>query len=195
MSRGLTANQISYLTSNHYKVEDLIYISKIEDAYDSNDWKYTTGNLSLTASIFPFPAFSQTYTPRSFVAEIGSITESYEPLPTTLTVRFERLSDGGSDDTFIDWLRTGNIINKRVILQRLFRNVSTDVPDTTDGLILWFDGRITGLDITTDLDTQSFELRCSNLFADYDRRYGRTTASIVGALNRQKLVWGSNYIG
>jgi hypothetical protein len=46
-----------------------------------------------------------------------------------------------------------NIINRRVVMYKLFRDITTTAPDTTNGLIQVFDGTISGLEIDYGTDT------------------------------------------
>jgi hypothetical protein len=79
-------------------------------------------------------------------------------------------------------------------MYKLFRNTSTAVPDTTNGLIQVFDGTISGLEIDYGTDTYTWTLRLSGDFADYDKIRGRSTADIFGSLQNKTVYWGSFYL-
>ena len=188
MSRGLSSAQITNLQQNAYRVEELVEIYLTGTSYF-----YTTGSLSLSVSTATSGG-SRTFSPRSFISDISSIEETYEAQATTVSLQFERLIDGGLDDNFLNRLDTTDVLNRRVVIYKLFRNTSTLVPDTTDGLIQVFDGTISGYETEYNEETQTFTLRLSNDFSDYDKIRGRTTADIFGAMYNKTVFWGSFYL-
>lgn len=186
MSRGLSAGEITNLASTEYRVEELVEIYLAD-----NSWYYTTGDYAST--ITTPTAGSQTRNPRSFIAEIGSVKETFEATPNTLDLQFQRMTVGGADDTFTNNLGL-DVINRRVVLYKLFRDLSSFTPDTSDGLIQIFDGVISGLEIETSLETRSYTIRCTSDFGDYDKVRGRSTANIFGAMQGKTVYWGSFYL-
>lgn len=188
MARGLTAGQISALASNFSIVEDLVEVYLYEGA-TQRFFYYTTGNMTTTVTTST-SGTSQTYTPRSFVATIGNVAETYEPGPLTVSFVFERVYAGSGDDSMPTYLES-NFLNRRICWHKLFRNTTTFAPDTTNGLLLVFDGVINSLVIEDSLTTKRYIIGAVGAFADYDRVRGRTTANIFGALQGQRLFWGS----
>lgn len=188
MSRGLTANQITNLQQNSYRIEELVEIYLTGQSFF-----YTTGSYNVAVST-PTSGGSQTFTPRSYISTIGEIVETFEAQATEVSLQFERFTVGGSDDAFLTYLNSTDIINRRVVMYKLFRNTSTTAPDTTNGLIQVFDGVISGLDIEYGVDTYTWTLRMPGDFADYDKIRGRSTADIFGALTNKTVFWGSFYL-
>jgi hypothetical protein len=184
MARGLSSGQISRLNESTAVIEDLIEISL---PFVGQYFYYTTGSYPVTVNTPS--AGSQNFTPNSFVSDLSYITESYEFTPQPITLTFERLISGGSYDDLVNQLNTGNFINSTVTIYKLFRDPSTMVPDTTNGLFNIFTGKITNFQILYSATTTKYQLACSNGFID-DRVNGRTTADIDGALNGKKIYWG-----
>ena len=188
MSRGLSANQITNLQQASYRIEELLEIY-----LPVNSFFYTTGSYSVAVSTTTSGG-SQTFTPRSYISDISGIAETFEPQATTVSLQFQRFTVGGSDDTFLNSLNSTGIINRRVVMYKLFRDITTTAPDTTNGLIQVFDGTISGLEIDYGTDTYTWTLRLSGDFADYDKIRGRSTADIFGSLQNKTVYWGSFYL-
>jgi hypothetical protein len=188
MSRGLSAGEIAALGTNYSIVEDLVEIYLYEGATARFSY-YTTGPYPATVTTSTSGS-SQTYTPRSFIANIGNISESYEPGPLTVSFVFQRLYVNATDDYMPQYLEN-NFLNRRICWHKLFRNTSNYSPDTTNGLLLVFDGVISSLIIEDSLDSKTYTVSAVGAFADYTRVRGRTTADIFGALQGQKIYWGS----
>lgn len=184
MTRGYSAGQISNLNLSSFRTEELVEIY-----LTGNSYYYTTGNYSV--SVTTPTAGTQTFTPRSFISNIGSIEEKFQPEAFTTALEFERLS---SEDTFLNILATTSFLNRRVVIYKLFRDVSTIVPDTTNGLLQIFDGQISGLEIEHSIETSRYTLRLTGDFGDFDKVRGRTTANIAGAMMQRKIYWGSFYL-
>lgn len=184
MSRGLTAGQIANLNLNSFRVEDLVEIYLTGASY-----YYTTGDYSV--SVTTPSAGTQTFTPRAFISDIGNIEEKFQPEAITTAIQFQRLS---SEDTLFNILATTSFLNKRVVIYKLFRNVSTIVPDTSNGLMQIFDGQISGYEIEHSLETSVYTLRLTGDFGDFDRVRGRTTADVLGAMTQKTIYWGSFYL-
>lgn len=185
MSRGLSANQIINLQQASYRIEELVEIYLTDQSFF-----YTTGSYSVAVSTTTSGG-SQTFTPRSFISDISSITETFEAQATTVSLQFQLFTN---EDGFANLIDRTNIINRRVVMYKLFRNTSTAVPDTTNGLIQIFDGTISGLEIDYGIDTYTYTLRLSGDFADYDKIRGRSTADIFGSLQNKTVYWGSFYL-
>lgn len=184
MSRGLTAGQISRLNESTSVVEDLVEVSLPNVG---EYFYYTTGSYPVTVTTPT--ATTQTFTPLSFISSIDYITESYDFRPQPITLTFERLVSGGSYDDFVNQLNTGNWVNSSVVIYKLFRDPTTMVPDTTNGLFNMFSGKITNYQILYSERTTTYQLTVSNAYSD-NRVNGRSTANIDGALNGKKLYWG-----
>lgn len=184
MARGLSSSQIANLNLNAFRVEDLVEIYLTGGSY-----YYTTGNQPLTISTPT--AGSQTFTARSFISSIDSIQEQFQPEAVTTAIQFNILS---AEDTFLNLLATTSFINRRVVLYKLFRDISTVVPDTSNGLLQVFDGQISGLEIEHAVETSTYTLRLAGDFADFDKVRGRTTADVVGAMVQRKIYWGNFYL-
>jgi hypothetical protein len=187
MSRGLTAGQLSTLAELEFRVETLVEIYLAD-----NSWFYTTGDYAVSVSTATSGG-TQSFNPRSFIAQVGSIKETFEASPNTLDLQFSRMTTGGSDDLFTNYLNN-DIIRRRVVVYKLFRAVDTFTPDTTNGLIQIFDGNISGMDIETTKDNKTYTIRCTSEFGEYDKVKGRSTANIFGALQDTKIYWGSFYL-
>ena len=184
MSRGLTAGQIAVLNNSSVIVEDLVEIILTNV---SQSFFYTTGSYPLTVTT---PTSStQSFTPNSFISDLGSLTETYEFSPQPITLTFERLASGGDYDDFINQLNASSWTNSRVTIYKLFRDSTTLVPDTTNGLFNMFTGKITNYQTLYDEATTTYQLTCSNAYSD-NRVRGRNTGNIYGALNGKKLYWG-----
>lgn len=181
MARGLTAGQIANLDLNTYRVEDLV-----ELYFTGGSFYYTTGNQSVTLTTPT--AGSQTFTPRGFISDIGSIDEKFQPEAITTAIQFQTFAPDDSMLTF------ASQINKRVIMYKLFRNVSTVAPDTSNGIIQIFDGVTSGLEIETTPESLTYTLRLTGDFGDFDRVRGRSTADVLGAMIQKKIYWGSFYL-
>jgi hypothetical protein len=188
MTRGLAVNQVTNLQQSTYRIEELveIYLS-------GQSFFYTTGSFQVSVSTATSSG-AKTFLPRSYISDIGTITETFEAQATTISLQFERLKDGGSDDNFLAFLNNTDITNRRVVMYKLFRNTSTVVADTTDGLIQIFDGQISGLEVNYGTDVYTWTLRLSGDFADYDKIRGRSTADIFGAMFNKTIFWGSFYL-
>ena len=182
MSRGLTAGQIANIEQQSMRVETLLefYLQ------DSNTFYYTTGSFPLT--ITTATAGSQTFTPSSFISDIGGIQESFQARPNSVSIQRTQ-----GNDSFENYL-TEDCIGSRVVLYKLFRDNTTAAPDTSNGLMQIFDGVISGLDFELTTDANTFTIRCTGGFADYDKIKGRTSASIPGSLGGQRIYWGSFYL-
>lgn len=183
MSRGLTAGQLSVLSANEFRVEELLEIY-----LPTGEAFYTTGDMSVTVTT-PTGG-SHGYSPNGFISQIGNIQESFEAGPNSLDIQFSKFENIG----FISVLDDNDIINSRVVLYKLFRNVNDFTPDSTDGLLQIFDGSISGLDIDSNLENKTYTIRCTSDFGDYDKQRGRTTADISGALVGTTIFWGSFYL-
>jgi hypothetical protein len=188
MARGLSAGEISALAENYNIVEDLVEMYLFEGA-TARSFYYTTGPYPATVTTSTSGS-SQTYTPRSFIANIGNVTESYDPGPLTVSFVFQRLYVNATDDFMPQYLEN-NFLNRRIAWHKLFRNTTTYAPDTTNGKLLVFDGVISSLVIEDSLESKTYSISAVGAFADYDRVRGRTTADIFGALQGQKIYWGS----
>ena len=188
MTRGLTAGEITALGSAYSIVEDLVEVYLYEGA-TQRFFYYTTGPYPATVTTST-SGTSQTYTPRSFIANIGNVTETYDPGPLTVSFVFERVYTNATDDYMPTYLEN-NFLNRRICWHKLFRNTTTYAPDTTNGLLLVFDGVISSLVIEDALDSKRYSISATGAFADYDRVRGRTTADVFGALQGQRLYWGS----
>ena len=184
MTRGLSGGQTTNLAQKDFRVEYLL------ELYLTSNFYYTSGPHSI--AVTTATAGAQTFNPQSFISQVGSITETFQAQPNSLDIQLSR----GVSETYDLLLNNLNlsVINKRLVLYKLFRNTSTAVPDTTNGLIQIFDGTISGMNITNSLDTNVYTLRCTSDFGDYDRIRGRTTASIKGAMQNKKVYWGSFYL-
>lgn len=187
MSRGLTAGQLSTLAELEYRLETLVEIYLAD-----NSWFYTTGDYEASITTATSGG-AQTFTPRSFIAQIGSIKETFEASPNSLDLQFSRMTVGGADDLFTNYLNN-DIIRRRVVVYKLFRAVDTFVANTSNGLIQIFDGNISGMDISTDKTNKIYTIRCTSEFGEYDKVKGRSTANVFGALQDVKIYWGSFYL-
>lgn len=188
MSRGLTANEIANLNLAAYRLEYLVEIYLA-----NNNFFYTTGDYDVSVSTATSGG-SQTFKSRSYIAQIGGIAETYMPSPSNLDLQFHRISVGGLDDAFTSASNlNADIINRRVVMYMLFRDKDTFAPDTSDGLIQMFDGKIGGMDVTTTEENITYTIRCTSAFGDYKRIRGKTTADIVGALRGETIQWGGLY--
>lgn len=186
MSRGLSANQITNLQQASYRIEELVEIY----LPDGGSFFYTTGSYSVAVSTTTSGG-SQTFTPRSYISDISSIAETFEAQATTVSLQFQLFTN---EDGFANLIDRTNIINRRVVMYKLFRDITTTAPDTTNGLIQIFDGTISGLEIDYGIDTYTYTLRLSGDFADYDKIRGRSTADIFGSLQNKTVYWGSFYL-
>lgn len=184
MSRGLTAGQIANIEQTTQRVETLLefYLP------GSSNFYYTTGSYPVTVTTAT--AGSQTFTPSSFIAQIGSVVESYQAQPNSLDLQ---RTQGTSPDTFATKMQE-TAIGSRVVMYKLFRNTTTTAPDTSNGVIQVFDGSISGIDFELSLESSTYTIRCTSDFGDYDKVRGRTTASIPGGLSSQRIYWGSFYL-
>lgn len=188
MTRGLTAGEIASLDQTYSIVDDLVELYLFEGA-TQRFFYYTTGSYPATVTTSTSGS-SQTYTTRSFIASVSNVTETYEPGPLTVSFVFERVYAGTGEDLMPTYLEN-NFLNRRICWHKLFRNTTTYAPDTTNGLLLVFDGVISSLVIEDSLETKRYTINAVGAFADYDRVRGRTTADIFGALQGQRLYWGS----
>jgi hypothetical protein len=184
LSRGLTAGQIANLNLNSFRVEELV---ELNFTGVGSPFYYTTGNQSVTVTT-PTSGGAQIYTPRGFISDLGSIEEKFQPEAITTAIQFQSLA--GEDNM----LTYASQINKRVVIYKLFRDVSTVVPDTTNGLIQLFDGVTSGLEVEFGIDTTTYTLRLTGDFGDFDRLKGRTTADVLGAMTQKTIYWGSFYL-
>lgn len=184
MSRGLTAGQIANIEQNTQRVETLLEFYMP----GSSNFYFTTGNYAVTVTTAT--AGSQSFTPNSFITQIGNITEAYEAQPNSLDIQ---KTQSTSPDTFATKL-TESAIGSRVVLYKLFRDTTTAQPDTSNGIIQIFDGSISGIDFELSLEALTYTIRCTSDFGDYDKVRGRTTASIPGGLSAQRIYWGSFYL-
>lgn len=185
MARGLTAGQITRLQNASDIVEDLLELTFTEG---SHSFYYTTGQYASTITT-PTSGGAVSFTPQSFISSISSITESYEIGSNPCTITFERLKTGSGADLLPTVLNTVNYVRSRVVLYKLFRDANNMTPDTTNGLINYFDGSISGVSIEYTPTTFIYTISCIGAFSDF-RQKGRTTADIAGALNNTKLYWG-----
>jgi hypothetical protein len=186
MTRGLSAGQIANLAQKDYRVEYLVELY----LESSNNFYYTTGPHSI--SVTTSTAGAQTFNPQSFIAQVGSITETFQAQPNSLDLQIQR-GVYEVHDLLLNYLNNTEI-NKRLVVYKLFRNTSTAVPDTSNGLIQIFDGSISGMTIDTSLETVTYTLRCTSDFGDFDKIRGRTTGDIAGAMSGKKIFWGSFYL-
>ena len=92
------------------------------------------------------------------------------------------------------YVNNTDIINRRIVMYKLFRNTSTIAPDTTNGLIQVFDGTISGIEISYGKDTYIWTIRTSGDFGDYDKIRGRSTANIAGAMTNKIVYWGNFFL-
>ena len=184
MSRGLTAGQIANIEQTTQRVEELLEFYMP----GSSNFYFTTGQYAVTVTTAT--AGSQSFTPNSFISQIGNITESFQAQPNSLDIQ---KTQGTSPDTFATKL-VESAIGSRVVMYKLFRDTTTQQADTTNGVIQVFDGSISGIDFEQSLESLTYTIRCTSDFGDYDKVRGRTTASIPGALSSQRLYWGSFYL-
>lgn len=184
MTRGLTNAQAQFLIDSDSRIEYLLEI------YVGTNFFYTSG--PSTISVTTATAGQQSFVRESFISQIGSITETFQAQPNSLDIQLQR----GVAETYDLLLNSLNdtVINKRIVLYRLFRNVTTSVPDTANGLIQIFDGRISGMTIDNSLETNTYTLRCTSDFGDFNKVRGRTTGAIEGAMKGKRIYWGSFHL-
>lgn len=192
MPRGLSSGNITTLQADTVIVEDLVEIYLVDNTGTNRFFYYTTGATNVTVTTPS--AGSQTFVTNGFISDVSGITETFQAQATDMSIQFSRLGIFG-DDGFLRYIqRDAEIINRRVIMYKLFRDTSTFQEDATDGLLNIFDGKISGLEVTVSETDQLFTLRLTGEFGDYDKVRGRSTADIFGALYNKTIYWGSFYL-
>lgn len=191
MPRGLTSGNILNLQTDTVIIEDLVEIYLVDNTGTARSFFYTTGatNVAVTTPT----AGAKTFVTNGFVSTITGITETFQAQATDISIQFSRLGIFG-DDGFLTYLQSTEIINRSVVMYKLFRDTTTLQEDVTDGLLQTFFGRISGLEITTSEDDKLFTVRLTGEFGDYDKIRGRSTADIFGALYNKTIYWGSFYL-
>lgn len=192
MPRGLASGQIANLETDTYVIEDLVEIYLVDNTGTARYFYYTTGATDVTVATPT--AGSQTFKSNGFISDLSGVTETFQAQATDMSLQFSRLGIFG-DDGFLRYLqRDADIINRRLVMYKLFRDVSTLQPDSTNGLLQVFDGKISGLEVTVSETDQIFTIRITGEFGEYDRIRGRSTSDIVGALYNKTIYWGSFYL-
>jgi hypothetical protein len=177
MARGLSAGEIANLGLETYKSETLVelYLPLFNFYLTTGDSDVSVNTATTTGS--------QTFVPESFISDIDSIYETFEPRPIEIGLQFQRLVSG-----FQPYLND-TAIGSRVVIYKMFRNLSDNTADTTN-LIQVFDGIINSLDVSENPQQKVYNIRCASDFGFFLGQRGRTTANIVGALTNRNIQWG-----
>lgn len=192
MPRGLSSGNITNLQLDTAIIEDLVEIYLVDNTGTTRNFFYTTGATNVTVTTPT--AGSQTFVSNGFVSDISGISETFQAQATDMSIQFSRLGIFG-DDGFLRYIqRDAEIINRRLVMYKLFRDTTTLQEDVTDGLLQIFDGKISGLEITVTETDQIFTLRITGEFGEYEKVRGRSTADIFGALYNRTIYWGSFYL-
>lgn len=177
MSRGLSAGQISQLNTNPFRAETLV-----EMYLPSGNYYLTTGDTNISVNT-DTTSGAQTFTSSSFIADIDSIDEVYEPRPIEITLQFQRLSGGYT--TYLN----NTAITSRLVVYKMFRSLADNSADTTN-LIQIFDGIINNVDVMEDPEQKVFNVRCASDFGFFNTKRGRNSANIIGASQNRTIQWG-----
>lgn len=162
MSRGLSANQNSYLAGDSLTALTLIDIG----VYGGSDLHYTDG---------PFDIVYNTVTYEAQGAFLG-ISETSET--ADLQITSINLVISALDLTNVQTLAQSTQINQTVSVYRVFLDPTDNslIGDSSgDQAILIFKGKIAGYRIEDANDTATITIEVTSQFANFDRITGRRT--------------------
>ena len=176
MARGLSAGEIANLNTNPFRAETLV-----EMYLASTNYYLTTGESDITVTTDT--STGQTFSTSSFIADIDSITETFEPRPIEISLQFQRLTGGFT--TYLD----DTAIGGRIVIYKMFRSLTDNSADTTN-LIQLFDGTINNIDVAETPSDKVYNVRCASDFGFFNTKRGRSSANIVGASQNRSIQWG-----
>lgn len=162
MSRGLSANQNSYLAGDSLLGMTLIHIG----VNNGSDLYYTDAPFDLTYD-------GDTYEAQGSFLGISETSETADLQITSINLVISAL-----DLTNVTTLATSNQINQDVEIYKVFLDPTdnTLIGDSAgDEAVLIFKGKIAGYRIEDADDTATITIEVNSQFTNFDRRNGRRT--------------------
>jgi hypothetical protein len=178
LSRGLSTGSITNLAQSEFVTEVLVEIT----LSNGSQLFYTTGHSNVTTST-PTRPVSTTYNATNQVTVVSSLRESYDPLQGDFILQIDT-----TDTSLINSLTT-NFLKITVVAYKMFRNISSNVPDTTN-LIQLYNSNVTDCVVQGGLDELSIQLRSRTILNGLDVVKGRTNSQLEPSTGIN-IVWGS----
>ena len=162
MTRGLSANQNSYLAGDSLTSFTLIHIS----IYGASDLYYTDGPFDVTYN-------GQTYEAQGQFLGISETSETADLQITSINIIVSAL-----DLTTVQTLANSNQINQDVEVYRVFIDPTDNslIGDSAgDEAILLFKGKIAGYRIEDAKETATLTIEVNSQFTNFEKKNGRRT--------------------
>jgi hypothetical protein len=182
MSRGLTADQVTRLSTNPYRVERLIEILT-----PGANYFYTTGDVNVSASTNTSDG-TKSYLANNGVELLIELQELYEPGANEMGVRLTDIS-GSLYSNITRFNNNYDYLKSSLNVYLLFRDVSTGSAYTSD-IISLFQGSVYKIDANRDAVNLTLNVRANNLFANFVGVKGRSTSFFYDGMISENIAWG-----
>ena len=112
---------------------------------------------------------SNTYLAQGQFIGFGNVQESSDVKVNSLDISFTAV-----DLTTIGYVVSNDYIDKRVVLYKAILNLDNSLD--SNKVFQFFDGRISGYNISEKQDTATLVINCASQFADFEKTGGRQTS-------------------
>lgn len=186
------AKQYSNLIKDEFNRQKFIAVDLVD--FFLEDEQGNPNTLSLCNGGFDIESDGTVYTAQGDFIGFSNVKEEFDVKIGKFTVSLTALNQEVVDD-FTNSKPEG----KRVRIRKAFLDFQPFTLDPVDTPIILFDGQIYNYSITETNTTATLEVSCSTLFADFERRAGRTTSNssnwLFQGFSRDRIFDKAGFVG